>query len=306
MKADDSSLTPEQLITVRASARLLLDKGDSWGVFPTPVNQLVEAAGLELAPISAFDEGSMRRYLREAGEKAAQFLKGAIDKVMGIFDVHADIIHIDPKLYPDKQTFLKLHETGHKELPHQRGLFKWIQDCAVHLSPETAELFEREANTFASIVLFQDDAFANRTADEPFSLKVPLRVGKSFGASVYASCREYVHKHHKTCAVVVLEPTEFDPAQGPVAVVRRIEMSAGFAAQFGLSCLPQKIDSASDMFMLMPFEPRRMSSPQAFSLSDRTGADFEFVGEGLRTSYHTILLIHQIATLGKNTLLAAS
>ena len=299
MKPDDSWLAPEQLVTVRASARLLLDKGGAWGTLPTPVDALMGAAGLQLAPISAFDEGAMRRFLRDAGEKAAHLLRGAIEKVLGVFDVHADTVHIDPTLYKDKQTFLKLHETGHKELPHQRGLFRWIQDCAQHLDPHTAELFEREANTFASIVLFQDDGFAKQTIDEPFGIKVPMNAAKRFGSSLYAAFREYVRKHHKTCAVLILEPTIQCPTRGPIATVRRVEQSPSFKTMFGASSLPSEITILDDLFNMVPLEPKRMSRPRTFRLTDLNGAQHEFVGEGFRSGYHTILLIHDVGTLGQ-------
>ncbi len=296
MKADDSSLAPEQLLTVRASARLLLDKGGAWGKLPTPVDQLMGAAGLQLAPISAFDENAMRRFLRDAGDKAAQLLKGAIDKVLGIFDVHADLVHIDHTLYKDKQTFLKLPETGHKELPHQRGVFKWIQDCSKHLEPSTAELFEREANTFASIVLFQDSAFADHTIDEPFGIKVPMAAAKKFGSSLYAAFREYVRKHHKICAVLILEPTKICPNRGPVAEVRRIERSPRFQLMFD-SPFPEEIMTVDDLFKLIPFEPKRMTRPRSFALADRNGDRHDFVGEGFRSGYHTIILVHAVGSL---------
>ena len=299
MKADDSSLSPKQLVTVRATARLLLDKGGAWGTFPTPVDTLMAAAGLRMEPISAFDESSMRRYLRDAGARATKLLRGALDKVLGILDVHADVVHIDPTLYPDKKTFLKLHETGHKEIPHQRRIYRWIQDCTRHLDPSTAELFEREANTFASIVLFQDQAFAEQTIDEPFGIRIPMKTAKRFGASLYAAFREYVRKHHKTCAVIVLEPTEHCTVRGLTAAVRRIEVSPTFAAAFGELELPDQLLPSDDLFKLIPVEPRRMSRPQTFRLVDLNGTWHEFVGEGFRSSFHTLLLIHEIATLGQ-------
>ena len=201
VKPDDSSLAANEYRTVSDTARKLLSRGDAWGRFPTPVGDLLVAANLKLAPVSAFDENAMLRYLRQAGESASRFLRRSIDKVLGIFDVHANTVHIDTSVSNEKQTFLKLHETGHKELPHQCSLYRWIQDCNKHLAPEVADLFEREANTFATIVLFQDDTFAKMTADEPFGIKVPMSAGKKFGASVYAAIREYVRRNVKVCAV---------------------------------------------------------------------------------------------------------
>lgn len=297
VKPDDSSLTPQEFQTVLSAARGLLDRADGWGTFPTPVNHLVETAGLEIQPLAAFDESAMRRYIREAGEKAGELLKRALDKVLGILDVHANVVHVDPTLYVDRQTFLKLHETGHSELPHQRSMFRWVQDCKRHLDPGIASLFEREANTFARLVLFQDNAFALRTLDELFGIKVPMKHGRAFGASLYASFREYVRRHHKACAVIVLEPVEVCPQNGPSAPVRRIEMSDSFIAQFGSPHIGSRLTPSDTLMLCVPFEPQKMTRPRAFELSDRNGDRHEFLGEGFRTNYNVFILIHQIASL---------
>jgi hypothetical protein len=104
----------------------------------------------------------------------------------------SNLVHIDESVNKEKQTFLKLHETGHKEIPHQKGLYRWIQDCRKHLAPEIAELFEREANTFATIVLFQDDGFAKiATADSSAAkcLSGPRRNSAGPSMPVFASTR---------------------------------------------------------------------------------------------------------------------
>jgi len=296
VKPDDSSLASEQFTTVHRSALDLLNRGAAWGRFPTPVDDLMDAAELQVAPISAFDEGSIRRYVREFGQRAEHLLRRALDKVLGVFDVHADMVHIDPTVTAGKQTFLKLHEAGHKELPHQRGLYRWIQDGASFLSPDTAELFEREANVFARLVLFQNDGFIERTIDEPFGIKVPMNAAKQFGSSLYAGFREYVRCHHKTCAAVILEPSVFCPERGFIAQVRRIEPSPGFRRQFGIRSLPNEITPLHGLGACIPIAPQRMSKPQSFALSDLNDEQHEFVGEGFRTPYQTLVLIHAVAT----------
>ena len=306
MKADDRSLKPEEYVTVHQTARKLLDRGDGWGIFPTPVDDLMAAANLKVAPISAFDEGAMLRYLRRIGEGAERLLRRAVDKVLGILDVHADTVHVDTSVSPEKQTFVKLHETGHKELPHQCRLFRWIQDCNRTLAPEVSELFEREANNFASIVLFQDETFAQMTVGDPFSIKIPMKVGKKFGASVYASIREYVRRHHKACAVIVLNPTRTMEGVGPVADVRRIEMSPEFTRRFGALELPDFLTNGDDMMHMVPMGGRRMSSPRAFPHIDLNGERHEFIGEGFSTPYQTFVLIHARATLKTSIVATAS
>jgi hypothetical protein len=263
----------------------------------------MDAAKLKVAPVSAFDPRAMERYLREAGHAAFKFLKKAIDKVLGVLDVHADTVHIDDTLHKHKQNFLKLHETGHKEIPHQRGLFKWIQDCAKTLSPDVADLFDREANNFASLVLFQDDTFAKMTADSAFGIKVPLSIGSKFGASAYAATREYVRRSTKACAVVILEPPQVCSTLGFTAEVRRIEYSADFQSMFGCLHLPLNLNPDHAIARFIPVAPKRMSWPGTFSLQDRNGVLHEFVGEGFSPGYQVLILIHSRATLNRTTII---
>jgi hypothetical protein len=63
--------------------------------------------------------------------------------------------------------------------------------------------------------------------------KMPINLAKKFGASVYASAREFARTNHRACVVYVLEPTEFVDAHGAQATVRRIEPSPSFAKEFG-------------------------------------------------------------------------
>jgi hypothetical protein len=292
VKADDSSLDDAQFHAVSHAARRLLDRSSAWGVFPTPVHDLLAAANLKTAPISAFDENAMLHYIRMAGDGAGRLLRRAAEKVRGILDVHAATIHVDETVTDGKQTFLKLHETAHFELPHQRGLFRWIQDCDKNLSPEIADLFEREANTFARIVLFQDDTFAKASIGEPFGIKVPINIGRKFGASVYASLREYVRRHHQVCAVIALEPIQMMGSIGMIAKVSRTEVSARFSELFGPLILPEFLSAADNLWCLVPLGDRRMSSPRSLRLLDSNGERHEFVAESFKTKWNIFILIH--------------
>lgn len=297
IKSDDSSLTPEEYAAVRKAAVSLLDRGGAWNVHPTPVPHLMAAAQLKTAPVSAFDPRAIERYARQAGEAASRFLKSAIEKVLGIFDVQADVVHIDESVNKEKQAFLSLHEAGHKEIPHQRGMFKWIQDCTATLSPDVADLFDREANNFATIVLFQDDGFGKMAADSAFGIKVPLSLQRKFGSSVYATMRQYVRTHEKACAVIVLDPPQASDGNGFTANVRRIVHSPEFIRRFGSLHLPEAITTDSALARFIPTGSRRMSRPYALALADRNGDKHEFVAEGFKTGYNVFLLLHVRATL---------
>jgi hypothetical protein len=305
VKADDSSLEDEQYRTVREAATKRLDRAGARGRFPTPVDDLLSAAELKLAPVSAFDERSMLRYLREAGHQAGQLLRRAVEKVLGVLDVHANTVHVDSTVSGEKQTFLKLHETGHNQIPHQKGLYRWVQDCQKCLAPEVAALFEREANKFATIVLFQDDGFARMAMDSEFSIKVPMRTAKKFGASVYAGIREYVRRSDMACAAIILNPCEFRPDIGYVAAVRRTELSPLFKTQFGDLGLPLELTSVDELMRFVPLGGRRMSRPDTCTLTDLNGTVQEFVGEGFATPYNTFVLIHARTTLQRKVIIIA-
>src|SRR5207253_259458 len=144
----------------------------------------------------ALNEGFLKKLRRKAGSA----LRRALSKVLGVLDVVARIIYIDQTLYVVKQTFLKLHETAHAVLPWLLAIYAVTEDCEKTLAPEISEGFEREANVFASDVLFQLDEFTEQANDHAFGIKVPLKLSRSFGASVYSAIRRYVSESHRACA----------------------------------------------------------------------------------------------------------
>lgn len=222
---------------------------------------------------------------------AGAALKRAVEAVLGVFDAKSRLIFLDTSLPDVKQRFLKLHETGHGSLAWQRDLFAAIEDCAKTLSPETSELFDREANVFASEVLFQLDSFDTEAKDLNFGIKSPLSLGKRYGASAYAALRRYVARNARACAVLVLDPPAKGFTPGFVATRRRVEMSEEFKRRFSQIQWPTSLTAADDLGRLIPIA-RRMSRPQSFALSDSNGTTHECVGEGFSTPRHIFILIY--------------
>jgi hypothetical protein len=68
-KADDSSLDPEQLRAAQKAARRALDRASAWGVFPTPIADILDAAETKGRPASAFEP---RRIVRSAWRSSRQ------------------------------------------------------------------------------------------------------------------------------------------------------------------------------------------------------------------------------------------
>jgi Zn-dependent peptidase ImmA (M78 family) len=300
-KPDDSSLDPEDLRVVEARARNLLDRADAWGRFPVPIDDILDAANVEVAHHSAFDPAVILGYLKGKAEKTGAIVKSAISKVFGLYDGGENLIHIDETVGNSKQTFLKLHETAHHDMPTHRKMFRFFQDCEKTLAPDIADQFEREANNFARFALFKGDTFAEYAADCAFEIKTPMKLAKKFGASVYASAREFARTNHRACVVYVLEPLEYVEGDGARAAVRRVEASPKFAAEFGVP-KDKVITPDHELWPVVPIG-RKMSRPTSFSIADRNGQAHECVAEAFDTTYNILILLYPTKALTAQTII---
>ncbi len=300
-KSDDSSLAPHELAAVEARARQLLDRAGAWDRLPTPVDDIVAAANLRVASNSVFDAESILEFVKKKTAAAAHSLKAALSKVLGIYDANEQIIHIDFGVGKSKQSFLKLHETGHHELPAHRQVFSLFQDCEQTLAPQVADQFEREANNFARFALFQGGAFKALAADMAMGVRTPIDLAKKFGASIYASAREFARTHHKACVVYVLDPIVFIPGRRAMAQVRRIEPSPSFRAKFGCPT-DLAIDVSHALGDLLPIG-RKLTKPTQLVFRDKNGGDHECLGEAFDTTHNIIILIYPIKELTSTSIL---
>lgn len=298
-RADDSSLDAEQRRAVEERARSLLDRAAAWDRFPTPIEDLLAAAEIQVAPSSAFNPAQILAYLRGKAADVGHRLKSAVSKILGLYDAEERIIHIDDTVKVVKQTFLKLHETGHHEMPTHRKTYRIFQDCEKTLDPATADLFEREANNFARFVLFKGDGYARMAADCKFELKTPMKLAKKFGASVYASAREFARTNPRACVIYVLEPIEFVEGAGARAVVRRIEPSPAFVAQFGRPN-DSVITLDHALGAVLPIG-RKMTRPMLLTIQDRNQVRHECVAEAFDTTYNVLMLVYPTKALTAST-----
>jgi hypothetical protein len=300
-KSDDSSLKPDELRAVEERARLLLDRADAWDRFPIPIDDLLGAAKVTVAPHSMFDPAQVLAYIKGKAETAAHNIKTALSKIWGIYDASESLIHIDDSVVQSKQTFLMLHETGHHDLPWHKKMFRIFQDCEQMLHPDIADQFEREANNFARFALFKGDRYQHMAADLEFGLKTPMKLAKTFGASLYASVREFARTNARACVVYVLERPEFVPGDGFRAEVRRIEPSPRFQAEFGK---PQDvvITPTHTIGKLVPIG-RKMTRPTTLMLTDLNGDQHECVGEAFDTTYNILVLVYPVKALNSTTII---
>jgi hypothetical protein len=299
-KADDFNLNDLRRDRVRREAHRLLSKADAFGRFPTPVQDVLAVARLEVEDLR---DNSFLHKLREAVPDG--FLKRALSKVLGVLDVHASLIFIDRTLKLVKQTFIVFHEAGHFFLPWQRNAYQVIEDCEKTLDPEIAEDFDREANIFASEVLFQLDGFITEARDSSFGIRVPLDLAKRYGASAYSAIRQYVAKNHRPCAVLVLNPVEVDAQFGFQVTVRRFLTSPSFPSQLGLVEWPEIMTPSHPLWTLIPTGNRKMSSRRQIALRNTDGARHTCLAEAFDTGFQVFILILAEKALGTTIVIPA-
>ncbi len=301
VRPDDSSLNPDELYAVEKRARKLLDRASAWDRFPTPIEDIVAAAQLRVAPTSMFEPTRIITYVRGKTAEAAHRIKAALSKVLGLYDSDEQVIHIDHTVVESKKNFLKLHETGHHEIPTHKMAFHFFQDCEKTLAPETSDLFEREANNFARFALFQGDKYKELAAGCAFDIKTPIKLAKTFGASIYASAREFARTNARACLVYVLEPIQYAEGVGAYATVRRIEPSPAFVQQFG-SPTETVITLDHALGSVLPIG-HKMTRPCAIPFVDRNGLEHECLAEAFDTTFNIIILMYPVRALTTSTII---
>jgi Zn-dependent peptidase ImmA (M78 family) len=304
-RPDDSTLTPGQLARVRMEAQRALRQANVLGVLPTPVDEIMRVAQVREVEEDVLNPSFMARIMAKA-EKAGMAIKRALSKVMGLFHASDGLIFIDRTLMMVRQRFVRLHESAHGFLPWQRPMYALVQDCEHALDSDTADLFDREANTFASEVLFQLDTFRDQAEEQPFNILTPVKLAKQFNASIYAAIRQYVSKNHRTCAVIVLNMPELDAGVGFRATLRRVVMSEKFKMMFTGLAWAEAYTPNDDIGRLVPVHGRRASGKRQLGLTDANGTLHDCVAESFTTGRQVFVLIHVVAALSAKRIILGS
>ena len=87
--------TPMNCALVLAARRRALDRASGWGVYPTPIGDVLTAANIKVAPVSIFDPRRIMEYLIGKAESTAVAVRSAISKIFGVADTLDNTIHID-------------------------------------------------------------------------------------------------------------------------------------------------------------------------------------------------------------------
>jgi Zn-dependent peptidase ImmA (M78 family) len=290
-KADDCTLTAQQYVNIKVEAERVLNEANAHGVYPTPVHEIMAAANLREEKEDVLNESFVLKIRKEIGN-VGKALRSAMSKVLGLFDARTGIVFIDKSLHEVKKTFIRLHETAHGFLSWQKDMYAVVEDGELNLAPDVADLFDREANVFASEVLFQLDAFANEANDHNFGIFVPINMSKKYGASIYSSIRQYVSKNPKACTVVVLDAPVMRMGDGFRANVRRSALSSpSFFRQFGDIALPEYVTPDDKIGAMVPLGKQRACGKREIILVDKNGVDHKCIAEAFTNTYQVFVLI---------------
>ncbi|MCW2921570.1 MAG: hypothetical protein JWL76_1444 [Thermoleophilia bacterium] len=183
---------------IKRLTRRLLDEAGAAGRLPTPVDDIIEAAGLHQPSESIFD------LIESAPAHLQQKLRGMRHKVQAALDRRSREIYVNPDIHVEgKRRFNKLHEVSHDIYPWQQALIEI--DTPATLSWQTQQTFEREANQGAAELLFQRELFRSIAADYEVGFAPILELAETFGASIHATFRRYVESHRRSLCGLVLD-----------------------------------------------------------------------------------------------------
>ncbi|SDJ18467.1 MULTISPECIES: ImmA/IrrE family metallo-endopeptidase [Bradyrhizobium] len=276
----------------------------------------MEAAKLTVVDDEILNASFLERFIKSAKASVAT-IKSALSKVLGLFEANDRLVIIDKDTPAPRIPFVKLHEAGHGTMPHQSKVYSLIHDCEKTLDPEIADLFEREANVFASEALFQGELWAQHANDHKFGIKTGMALAKQFGGSNYATFRRYVTSNASACCLVVLEPKLTYDHAGFRADIRRVVVSKTFHRMYDAAGFGTAIVSGHSLASLVPRGAKqRMVAPREFVLTDRNGDTRTCTGEAFKTPHQILVLVRDehpkaklVALPGEtefNTILSAS
>jgi hypothetical protein len=256
----------------------LLRAAGAYGRYPTPVDDIVAARGLQESADFALDEG----LLRTMPKKARDLVRRAFRGWRGALDRRERVVHISENVtHEGQKRFVKLHEVSHDDFPWQRQLIH--ADNAETLSPATKILFEQEANQGAAEMLFQRDGFTNDGKSLAIGTAAVVHLATRYGSSLHAAFRRYAETHHEAVQVIRLSPSP----SGDGSYTRYEQpQSAAWSHRLGTSLYPRHLHPSKH-----PFLAAIDHGLDEVPLSDRGGLSVNVCVESLNTGYALFVLL---------------
>ena len=178
----------------------MLRAADVRGQLPTPVEDIVAAAGLHRGSDDMFDESVLAR----APHELRNVVRGLSGKVRAMLDRREREVYVHPEIQIEsRRNFQTLHEVGHDILPWQAALA--YADDDQRLSWSTQIRFEQEANQAAAEMMFQRDLFTTMAAEYGIGFAAIVELCERIGASIHSGTRRYAETHRAPVCALVLD-----------------------------------------------------------------------------------------------------
>ncbi len=197
-------IRPDSEEEISSYSERLLKKANTIEILPTPIDDLVEVA--KISEINSTDE-LRNNFVSSLKSNAQEIFINALQKIRGLADLRERVIYVPKTSNPVRNIFPKAHELGHQVLPWHNIDPSYLDDDMT-LSQDVKNLFEREANFFASEIIFQGKYFRKKARDYTASLPAVFKLADMHGASVQATIWRYVEEQDEAVAVVMYYPTD--------------------------------------------------------------------------------------------------
>jgi hypothetical protein len=289
-RPEEEELTLADLASGRRIAqeveRVLRD-AEVRGQLPTPVEDIVAAAGLHRGSDDMFDESVLARAPREL----QNLVRGLSGKVRAMLDRREREVYVHPGIQIEsRRNFQTLHEVGHDILPWQAEVA--YADDDQRLSWSTKIRFEQEANQAAAEMLFQRDLFKTMAAEYEIGFAAIVELCEKVGASIHSGTRRYAETHRAPVCALVFDqrPIRKDPL-----TYRRREAvhSPAWAEQFAPATVWPTSLSESHYPFVSDVRQAQFLSPVGgeWTYEDLTGERIALNYELFSNSYRTFALI---------------
>jgi transcriptional regulator with XRE-family HTH domain len=218
----DVHLDAADRATIRAEVLALLRRSDALGIIPTPLEHVLEVAGLVATGEISLDEQEKRKLRTIFGS----LVDAVLDRLQGVIHLRAREIWIQPDLHALKRRFVTAHEIGHDLLPAHRE--RVYLDDHRRLRPEVRLAFEREANHAAVEMLAQGDTLRREADDSHLTVTRLSELSSKYQISLQAITRYVVEQTRRQAALTL----RFRGRTGNIGPPH-VYSSSTFESQFG-------------------------------------------------------------------------
>jgi Zn-dependent peptidase ImmA (M78 family) len=192
---------PESAGEIIQLAQKTLLRADCLGKLPTPLDELYRNARVSAIELPSTAQMPLLRL----EQKSRNLLRNALQKVRGIADLRRRAVYLPTGHSATRHQFAKAHELGHQLIPWHR-VGRDCVDTDASLSPAVRDVFEAEANLFASEVMFQGKLFRTKARDYKPTFEAVFLLADQHGASRQATLWKFTEEQDFPVASLAYYP----------------------------------------------------------------------------------------------------